>query len=207
MARHTMSLAVVVVLLAFTVGCGSLKRLAYAGFGRDDWQQPERVVETLGIDPGMRVADVGAGGGYFTFRLAEAVGAEGRVYAVDVDADMLEHLREEAVALGHENVEVVAGEFGDPKLPDGAVDLVFTVNTYHHLDDPVAYFGVVRGDLAPGGRVAILDYSEPPMIAGDHWSEPDEILQAMQAAGFERIEDHDFIDRQSFQVFAVDASP
>ena len=68
-----------------TTGCAGLKRCAYEGFDRDDWQAPERVVEVLGIEPGDRIADVGAGGGYFTFRLADAVGAQGLVYAVDVD--------------------------------------------------------------------------------------------------------------------------
>ena len=134
------SLALALLFVTALPGCSAFKRFAYEGFDRDEWQQPERVLETLAIAPGMHVADVGAGGGYFTFRLADAVGESGRVYAVDVDDDMLDYLRERAAEEGYAQVEVVRGDFGDPLLSDGSIDLVFTSNTYHHLSDPVAYF-------------------------------------------------------------------
>ena len=86
--RVVAALAVLLVLLAG--GCNKLKRSAYDGFGRDGWQQPDRVIEALALEPGARVADLGAGGGYFTFRLADATGPDGLVYAVDVDPGMLE---------------------------------------------------------------------------------------------------------------------
>ena len=78
-------------------GCTTLKKCAYEGFGRDGWQQPERVMQSLAIKPGERIADLGSGGGYFTFRLSQAVGPTGKVYAVDVDKDMLEDLVAAAV--------------------------------------------------------------------------------------------------------------
>ena len=82
--------------LALAAGCGPLRRLGYGGFFRDSWQQPNRVIESLALTPGSRVADLGAGGGYFTWHLAAAVGESGRVYAVDVDADMTSHIEEES---------------------------------------------------------------------------------------------------------------
>ncbi len=198
-------IAFVVFLALFTfvvAGCGpSFKRFAYEGFGRDDWQQPERVLAELEIEPGMEIADIGAGGGYFTFMLADAVGPDGRVYAVDVDDDMIEYLQERAAEEGYANVTVVRGEFGDPLLPDAGIDLVFTSNTYHHLSEPVAFFSVVRADLRPGGRVAILDLNEGPFFARDHFTEPDKIASDMEAAGYVRVEAFDFIESQSFQVF------
>jgi ubiquinone/menaquinone biosynthesis C-methylase UbiE len=195
-------LLALLLLSALASGCGAaFKRFAYEGFDRDDWQQPQRVIEALEIEPGMQVADVGAGGGYFTFKLADAVGAEGKVFAVDVDDDMIAYLREHAAEQGYENVRVVRGEFTDPLLPDGTIDLVFTSNTYHHLEDPVAYFAVVRDDLRPGGRVAILDLNEGPFFARDHFTDPDQIAGEMEAAGYQRLERFDFIERQSFQVF------
>ncbi len=182
-------------------GCGAFKRTLYGGFGRDGWQQPERVIETLELDPGDRVADLGAGGGYFTFRLAEAVGPEGVVYAVDVDEGMTDHLAGEAAERGHANVRTVLAPYDDTNLRDGSIDLLFTSNTYHHIEDRVAYFEKARADLAPGGRIAILDYDRPSWLRS-HYTEKADILSEMEQAGYRLVADHDFIDRQSFLVFA-----
>jgi len=192
-----------VVLALQLASCSAFKRCAYEGFGRRDaWQQPDRVVATLAIEPGARVADLGAGSGYFAFRLADAVGGDGVVYAVDVDPEMLEHLQDEASERGYANLRTVQAESADPKLPDGGIDLVFTANTYHHLEDRVAYFRGLRTDLAPGGRVAILDYDEPAFLGG-HYTGKGEIVRELGEAGYRLLADHDFIDRQSFLVFGV----
>jgi len=183
--------------------CGALKRCAYEGFGRDGWQQPERVVESLALSPGDRVADLGAGGGYFTFRLAEAVGPDGVVYAVDVDESMTDHLASRAADLGHANVQAVLAPYDDPDLPDGSVDLLFTCNTYHHFEDRVAYFERVRADLVPGGRVAIVDFDGPGFLRS-HYSEKADIERDMEQAGYRLVATHDFLDRQSFLVFAAE---
>src|SRR5262249_27498358 len=119
--------------VALLAGCISLKRFAYEGLSRDRWQQPERVIAALGIRPGDRVADLGAGSGYFTVRLADAVGPGGKVYAVDVDEAMNGYLRDRLRRAGIDNVEVILGRFDDPLLPNGGVDLVLVVDTYHHL--------------------------------------------------------------------------
>src|SRR3990172_9550282 len=100
-------------LASLAVACTQLKRCAYEGWGRDEWQQPERVVEALGLEPGARVADLGSGGGYFTFRLARAVGPTGKVYAVDVDEDLNAYVAERAREEGHANVETVLAEYTD----------------------------------------------------------------------------------------------
>ena len=78
------------------IGCAGIKQCAYQGFSRDEWQQPQKVIESLKIRPGAMVADLGAGGGYFTFRLADAVGPTGKVFAVDVDAEMTELIKSRA---------------------------------------------------------------------------------------------------------------
>src|SRR5262245_4789952 len=96
-------------------GCAEIKRWSYEGSSRDDWQQPERGVESLGTRPGDRVADLGSGSGYSTVRLAPAVGPGGKVYAVDVDEDMNQYLRGRLAEQGISNVEVVLGRFEDPE--------------------------------------------------------------------------------------------
>ena len=133
-------------------GCTCIKRCAYEGSGRDGWQQPERVIEVLAIKPGDRVADLGAGGGYFTFRLAAAVGRQGRVYAVDVDAGMLSYLDDRIEREERRNVTTVRAAYEDPKLPE-PVDLIFTSNTYHHLEERAAYFRRAQSYLKPGGAI------------------------------------------------------
>jgi ubiquinone/menaquinone biosynthesis C-methylase UbiE len=189
--------------LTFSTGCTRLKRWAYEGFGRDGWQQPERVVETLGLEPGDRVADLGAGGGYFTFRLAEAVGAEGRVYAIDVDKGMIDHLREQADSEGRGNVTVVLAEYDDPLLPEGGVDLIFTSNTYHHIQERTTYFARARRSLDAEGRVAIVEYKPSGWFQKifPHATSAEEIRTEMEAAGYRLEGEYDFLERQHFMVF------
>ena len=185
-------------------GCARLKQCAYEGFSRDQWQQPDKVVAALNLKPGNTVADLGSGGGYFTFRLAQAVAPSGKVYAVDVDRDMIalvaERARKEAPAI----VETIVAKPNDPALP-GTVDLVFTSNTYHHIDDRVAYFTNLRKYLRPGGRVAIIDFDRRAWIEGllRHYTPSEFIQREMEQAGYVLQKNNDFLDRQSFLIFAV----
>jgi ubiquinone/menaquinone biosynthesis C-methylase UbiE len=200
-----MRIRVLLALLALIAasGCGAWKRFAYEGFGRDAWQKPDEVIARLGIEPGDRIADIGAGGGYFTFRLADAVGESGRVYAVDVDDDMIGILRERAADEGYAQVEVIRGEFSDPLLPDAGVDLVFNCDTYHHLEQRVEYFSKLRADLAPGARVAILELNDESFFARQfgHMTPKQTIVDELGAAGYRLVADHDLVDRQHFLVF------
>jgi predicted methyltransferase len=189
--------------IALLGGCTLVKRLAYEGFCRDAWQQPERVVADLAIAPGATVADLGSGGGYFTFRLARAVGPSGRVYALDVDAGMNEHVAGEAAEQGLANVTTVLAAPDDPRLPE-PVDLVFTCNTYHHLEQRAAYFRAVRERyLAPGGRIAIVEY-RPDVTR--HSTPREAIEQELSAAGFRLVKAFDYLERQHFLVFAAESA-
>jgi ubiquinone/menaquinone biosynthesis C-methylase UbiE len=191
---------------ALLLGCGSWKRFAYEGGDRDAWQQPDRVIASLGLRPRDRVADIGAGSGYFTLPLARAVGPSGRVHAVDVDEEMNEYLRKRVREAGLENVEVTLGRYEDPLLPAGEIDLIFTSNTYHHIEERPAYFRGILDDLAPGGRVAILDYDGRKgwfvRLVG-HYTPKQEILREMEEAGYRLADDADFLDRQSFLIFTA----
>jgi ubiquinone/menaquinone biosynthesis C-methylase UbiE len=196
------AIALVFAFASTLAGCGSFKRFIYEGFGRDDWQQPDEVISLLGIGPGTTVADVGAGGGYFTFRFADAVGDTGRVYAVDVDDSMIEYLEERAADEKRTNVRVIRGGFEDPMLPDGEIDVLFTCNTYHHIEDRVAYFGNVKQDLAPDGKVAIIDLIDGDgLIIRGHATDKAVVLEEMEAAGYRLTHDH-ALERQNFLVFA-----
>jgi ubiquinone/menaquinone biosynthesis C-methylase UbiE len=199
---------VVVSLLVFScLACSPLKRFAYEGFTRDSWQQPDRVIEALGLEPGDRVADLGSGSGYFTLRLARAVGPAGKVYAVDIDEAMNDYLRKRVHEAGLDNVDVILGELEDPLLPDGAIDLVLTVNTYHHIEERPSYFRNLRADLASDGRVAIVDFDSSKgwfvrlMV---HSLPKPEMVGEMREAGYRLDQDLDFLERQSFLIFSVE---
>jgi ubiquinone/menaquinone biosynthesis C-methylase UbiE len=182
--------------------CGAMKRLMYETPGRDRWQRPDEVVAALAIEPGATVADLGSGGGYFTYRLAEAVGPTGRVYAVDVDTSLLAYVERQAKKRSLSWIETVHAPEDGLGLPDASVDLIFLANVFHHLPDPKAYFRGARSVLRREGRIAVVERSGGGFPSG-HATPPDAIRAALESAGYERIEDHAFLEHQSFQVFRL----
>ena len=123
---------------------------------RDQWQRAADVFEAMGVAPGSVVADLGAGGGWFTTRLARAVGAGGKVYAVDVNPVSLRELRD-ALPKELSNIEIVRGEENDPKLPAGQLDAVLVVNAYHEFAEYAAVLAKVHDALKPGGRLVLIE--------------------------------------------------
>lgn len=131
---------------------------------RDAWQVPARVLEVLALAPDARVADIGAATGYFPVIFARAV-PEGVVYGVDIEPTLVNYLNLRARREGLDNLVALVCRPDDPCLPE-PVDLVFVCDTYHHIDDRVAYFSAVREALRPGGRLAIVDYRPGDWPAG-----------------------------------------
>jgi SAM-dependent methyltransferase len=191
--------------LVALLGCQGVSKLDFSTLGRGMWQRPDDVIAALALEPGDRVADLGAGEGYFVPYLSAAV-PEGRVYAVEVDPERIATLEERFGDAA--NVEVVHGAYEDPKLPDGAIDLVLVVNTYHHIEGREAYFRNLRQDLTPRGRVAILEPDpERGGILGlftptDHGTALAKLDAEMDAAGYARNESHDLLPIQQFAVYA-----
>jgi len=146
----------------------------------DRWRQPDRVVAAIEVSAGQRVADVGAGRGYFTLRLARAVGPRGRVTATDIDERALAALRGLVVPEGAP-IEVRRVEAADPGLEAGAYDRVLLAQVDHYLDDRVDYLHRLRGALAPGGRIAVSNRVQHR--AG--------LLRDAAAAGYTVVGDHD----------------
>jgi ubiquinone/menaquinone biosynthesis C-methylase UbiE len=168
---------------------------------RDQWQMPDRVITALGLGRGNTVADIGAGTGYFSVRLARAV-ASGTVYAVDVEHAMLDYIRKRAAAERLSNVVPVHASSASPNLPK-PVDLVLIVDTYHHLPDRASYFASLRKSLVPGGRVAIVDFrkSSPEGPPPEFRFEAEQIIDEMKEAGYTLDARHDFLPRQHFLIF------
>jgi SAM-dependent methyltransferase len=168
---------------------------------RDAWQHPSRVIETLTLSPTATVADIGAGTGYFSVRLAKAIPG-GTVYAVDIEPAMLAHIRKRAVGDGLGNIVTVQAGHSSLALPR-PVDVVLVVDTYHHLPNRPAYFRELQKSLAPGGRVAIIDFRKdsPEGPPPEFRFEADQIVGEMTQAGYRLDAKHDFLPRQHFLVF------
>jgi ubiquinone/menaquinone biosynthesis C-methylase UbiE len=132
---------------------------------RESEENPEGALDALGIRPGMVVADVGAGTGYMTLRLAKRVGPAGRVYANDLQPEMLRRLQQNAARAKIANIVPVVGEEGDPKLPAGKMDLVLLVDVYHEFSQPQKMIDKIRESLKPDGRLVLLEYrKEDPNV-------------------------------------------
>jgi len=171
---------------------------------RDAWQMPARVIEALALSPGQLVADIGAGTGYFTVRLAKAPAAPKKVYAVDIESSMVDHVRQRAAKEGLANVVAVQAAPDRANLPE-PVDLVLVVDTYHHIPGREAYFRKLRESIRPGGRLAIIDFRKdaPEGPPKEFRFTPNEIASELGQAGFRLQTTHDFLPRQIFLVFTA----
>lgn len=168
---------------------------------RDAWQMPDRVIAALNLQPGQAVADLGAGTGYFSVRLAKAQPAA-TVYAVDVETSMVAHLGKRAAAEHLKNIVPVLAAADRTNLPQ-PVDVVLLVDVYHHLPNRPAYFRGLSKSLKPGARVAVVDFRkdspEGPPVEFRFTAE--QIAAEMQQAGFRLDTSHTFLPRQHFLVF------
>lgn len=176
---------------------------------RDQEQKPAQVVEALGLKPGMQVADLGAGSGYFTRRFVEAVTETGKVYAIDVEPDALKYVEESLV---HQHrpyaAEFILARPDNPKLPVESVELIFVCNTYHHLEDRTTYFRNLRAALKPGGRIAIVDYYHDARsgelgFPKKHLVARETVVEELTAAGYRLVKEHTFLPKQYFVEFAA----
>lgn len=171
---------------------------------RDAWQKPAEVVAALGLAPGATVADLGAGTGYFSRHLSAAVGAGGAVLAADTEPALVEYLRRRAEQEGLANVVPILASADNPRLPAGATDVVLIVDTWHHLDDRVAYARRLTAALKPGGRVAIVDWQKRELPVGpplDHKLAREQVIDEMTQAGYQLATEPDLLPYQYVLVF------
>ncbi|HEY7476314.1 MAG TPA: methyltransferase domain-containing protein [Vicinamibacterales bacterium] len=171
---------------------------------RDEWQQPDRIMDRLSIADGARVADIGAGGGWFTIRLARRVGPNGRVFAEDIQPQMIESIKRRVDREGLTWVDGILGSAADPRLPPG-LQAVLIVDTYPQFRDPVGLLRNVAAALVPGGRLGIVDFKTDgaggPGPALEDRLDPAVIRRDAQKAGL-RFESHEtFLRYQYLLVF------
>lgn len=176
---------------------------------RDQHQKPRQVIEALNLKPGLTVADLGSGSGYFTRRFIEAVTETGKVYAVDVEPEMLKYAEESVVHMHRSyTAEFILARPDSPKLPYESIDLLFVCNTYHHLDERTKYFSDTKSSLKPGGRVAIIDFYHDER-SGElgfpkrHLVPRETVIAELAKAGYKLVREHHFLPKQYFLEFTL----
>ncbi len=173
---------------------------------RDTLHQPEKVMDLVGLKPGMTVGEVGAGHGYFTFKLSQRVGERGKVYANDISRSALKYLRGRCEREGITNIETVLGEVEDPLLPED-LDMVFIVNAFHDFSKPVELLNNLSISLKPGAPVVILD-RDPEKLEHptSHFLSKEELLKKIEESVFELERMESFLPQHNIYIIRVKKS-
>lgn len=176
------------------------------GPARDAYQKPDEVIRALELKPGETVADIGSGSGYFTLRLARAVGEGGHVYAVDIDPDLVRYLNRRIRDSGLRNVQTVLSEPDDPLLPDRSIDRFLIVDTWHHIENQERYLALMKKLLKPGGQIVMIDYQKRELPVGPPMAMKiarTDLVRQMLDNGFRLFKEHTFLPYQYFLVFTA----
>jgi ubiquinone/menaquinone biosynthesis C-methylase UbiE len=177
---------------------------------REDFQKSEEIMAALAFKDGERVADIGAGSGYFTIPIARAVGPKGEVLAVDIRQEMLDYIETRLEVEELENVKLMKVESADPMLPEGGLDTIIMIDTLHYVKDRAEYAKKLRAGLAPGGRLVIIDYRPKPWEERPWGPAPqqqftkEEYDADMAVAGLKPVEEYDFLPEQYFIVYQAE---
>lgn len=171
---------------------------------RDTWQQPDKVLEVIGVKPGMVIGEPGAGRGYYTFRLARKVGPTGKIYANDIVEKDLNSIKKRAKKEGFTNIVTIKGEIEDPLFPGEELDMVFMSYVLHDLARPTAFLKNLRTYLKPGTPLVVLEQAPEKTGSTGHFWKKEKILKTVKEAGYrlERIET--FLLKDNIYIFYLE---
>lgn len=171
---------------------------------RIEWQQPDKVVEAIKLEPGQTAVDIGAGTGLFTRRFAKAVGPSGQAIGLDIEPSMVDYMKADAKKLGLKSYDARVVKPDDPALAPHSVDVVFFCDALHHIDDRVAYLRRMKPALKAGGRVVDVDFKKEPLPVGpppEHKLARKEVIAEFHDAGYRLLREYDFLKYQYFLEF------
>jgi arsenite methyltransferase len=173
---------------------------------RDAYQKPHEVLAALDIKPGEIFADIGAGSGYFTFRLAHHVGNSGKVYAVDISPEMILHINRRIRDTKATNIVSVLAAPDDPLLPEQSVNRVFVCNVWHHVENPAKYLGQIKSTLKPSGEIVVIDFHKKELPVGPPLRvriAREDLIKQFESHGLRLTKEHTFLPHQYFLIFAA----
>ncbi len=172
---------------------------------RDAYQKPHEVLTALNIKPGEVIADIGAGSGYFSLKLAHFVGDKGKVYAVDVSPDMVRYLNRRIRETKASNVVTILADNDDPLLADRSVNRFFICDVWHHVENQTKYLSLMKKMLKPGGEIVMIDFHKKELPFGPPMQMKiarEDMIKQLEANGFRLSKEHTFLPYQYFLVFA-----
>jgi ubiquinone/menaquinone biosynthesis C-methylase UbiE len=171
---------------------------------RDRLIRPETVMDTIGVNPGMIIGEAGAGSGYFTFKLADRVGSEGRIYANDIRSSALREIQRRAKNRGVENIQTVLGEVDDPLFPVHDLDMVFMIAAFHDFEQPIPWLENVKRFMKPDASLVIVE-KDPDRWgrSWDHHMTREEILTVLAEAGFQKIRVDTFLSQDNIYIYKL----
>ncbi|MBI4659073.1 MAG: methyltransferase domain-containing protein [Verrucomicrobia bacterium] len=173
---------------------------------RDAYQKPHEVLTALKLKRGEVIADIGAGSGYFTFRLARHIGDKGRVYAVDISPEMIVHLNRRIRDFKLKNVVTILAAPDDPLLPEASINRFIICDTWHHVENRTHYLGLLRKMLKRGGEVVMIDFKKEKTPVGPPLEmriDRGDLVREMEANGFRLAAEQTFLPYQYFLVFKL----
>jgi arsenite methyltransferase len=171
---------------------------------RDAEQKPDEVIAALGLKEGEVLADIGAGSGYFSVRFAPKVGARGRIYAVDINPDMILYMNRRIRDMQLKNMATILSAPDDPLLADASINRFFICNTWHHVENRPSYIALMKKMLKPGGQVIVVDYMKKQLPVGpppEMKMAREEVIREMESNGFKLSKEHTFLPYQYFLIF------
>lgn len=170
---------------------------------RDRLMQPEKLMDSIGLKEGMVVGEGGAGGGYFTFKLARRVGPKGHIYANDIDGRALDSIQSQCRQQEITNISTILGEVEDPLFPEAALDMVFMIAAFHDFARPVEWLENVKPSMKTGALLVIVEKDPDKIGTSRHHMSRDEILATVRKADFELIKIETFLEDDNIYIFRL----
>jgi len=173
---------------------------------RDAYQKPHEVIMALDLKPGETIADIGAGSGYFSFRLAQHVGEKGKIYAVDINPDMIVYMNRRIRDLHVNNVVTILSAPDDPLLMDSSIDRFFICEVWHHIQNQSGYLALMKKMLKPGGQIIMIDFQKKQVPVGPPAEikiAREDLIRQMEANGFRLAKEHTFLPYHYFLIFTL----
>jgi len=168
--------------------------------------KPDQIIKTIGLKHGQNIADIGAGGGYFTLKFGEIVGEKGKVYAIDTNPEFLQFIRSSAEEKGLRNIVTILTK-DKLNLPESSVDFIFMRNVTHHISNRVEYFKNLKRFLKPHGKVIIIEYKKGKILTFrrlfGHYIPKEIIIQEMKEAGYKLEKEFNFLPEQHFTIYSL----